>query len=144
MYEGALTKGKVYEVLEHNLELNQVKIKGDNNRIRWYPVDCFKFGSVSVTRVKSVKIDDEIEEQLCAYTEVTITMSIGEQELKRWCYFLTPDYAKKWFVDRTNFKPMLLGKHGMILPILTYESITKAIEYLENHNLIEEHSLPLE
>jgi hypothetical protein len=144
IYEEALTRGKVYEILEHNLKLNQVKIKGDNNRIRWYPADCFKFGSVPVTRVKSFKIDDEIEEPYCAYTEITITISIGEQELKRWCYFITPDYAKKFFVDRINFEPMILGNHGMILPLLTYESITKAIEYLENRALIEEHSLPLE
>ncbi len=41
MYRDALTRGQLYPVLAFDEAQQQVKIRGDNGRVRWYPALCF-------------------------------------------------------------------------------------------------------
>jgi len=143
VFNKALTRGKIYNVLAYNEEKNQVKIEADNSRIRWFPFYCFNNSIESIAQVKRIQIDDQIESPYCDSIEVTIYLLVGEEETKRWCYFRTPAFLYRGF-GFTPIKPQIFNKHGIILPVLTVDTITEAISYLENHNLLEECTLPFE
>jgi hypothetical protein len=142
-FPNALTRGKQYAVLASDAEKHQVKISGDNGRVRWFPSSCFTSVESPLLRVKSVTLDDEIRNPYCDTVEISITVLRGEAEAKRWCYFLTPAYIYKLF-DSATSAPQLLGRHAVLVPVLTPEVIHDAVNYLEVHNLLDECTLPLE
>jgi len=59
VYSDAITYGKKYPVIEHDLEKDQIKIKGDNQRLRWFPLYCFDLSSLDAPTVKSIWIAAE-------------------------------------------------------------------------------------
>jgi len=141
VFERALTRGKVYDILAYNAEKNQVKIRTDNNRLRWFPFYCFGSGKEPVAKLKDIHIDDKIERPYCDSIEVTLSFLTGEIETKRWCHFLTPAFLYKGFFD--SLKPQIFNQHGIFLPVLTVDTITDAIHYLEAQNRLEACTLPV-
>jgi len=83
-YAHALTRGKRYTVVATD-EKGQIRLRGDNNRTRWYPGGIFDFENRPVPMMVSFTIDDPIEDDY--FVEVTVTLSTGEQ---RYCVFVTP------------------------------------------------------
>jgi hypothetical protein len=141
-YENALTRGQVYEILANDAEKRQVKIRADNGRMRWFPLYCFEEGIRSLPSVVRIYVDDKIRNPHCDSAEVSIDVALDGEILRRWCYFLTPAYISQ-ILEAKELEPVLLGKHGILLPVLTPESITRAITHLEKHNLLQECTLPL-
>lgn len=88
-------------------------------------------------------MDDTISDAACDAIEVTVLVSSHEGKSRRWCYFMTPRYIQQRF-DRGEALPLLMGNHGIILPLLTQESIASALRYLENENLLLESTLPVD
>jgi hypothetical protein len=60
VYQDALTRGNRYHVLAHDNAKRQVRVKGDNGRTRWFPVDCFDQSSSAVPTLSGYLIDDPI------------------------------------------------------------------------------------
>src|SRR6185436_7377319 len=87
-FKNALTRGKSYTVLASNTDKQQVKIQGDNGRVRWYPTYCFAIDGEKLLTVKSYTIDDQIVDAHCDAVDITLILSDGERETRRWCYFL--------------------------------------------------------
>jgi len=86
VYESALTRGKLYEVLEADHEKRQIRIEGDNGRIRWFPNYCFCSAGTPVPTLVEYRLDDPIDEAHSSI-DVVVRMSDGEY---RWCTFITP------------------------------------------------------
>jgi hypothetical protein len=141
-FREALTRGKSYTLLASNSEKQQVKIQGDNDRVRWYPFYCFAMDGEKLLTVKSYTIDDRIDDPLCDTVEVTLILSDGEHETRRWCYFLTPAYASKIF-EIKPMEPLISGRHGMLIPEITEAQIQAAVQYLEANNELEDCTVPL-
>ncbi len=51
-FSNALTRGKKYEVLASDDETRKVKVRGDNGRVRWYPLYCFASAEEPLPHVK--------------------------------------------------------------------------------------------
>ena len=143
IYMGALTRGKSYDVLERDVEKRQVRIQGDNERIRWYPFYCFAMQGDELLRVESIILEDIVRNPYCDAVEITLNVMLGERETKRWCYFLTPAYVYQMFENPAG-TPLTVGRHGIFVPVLTEEEIQNAVRYLETHNMLEECTLALD
>jgi len=142
VYKNFLTRGKIYDVLAYNAGKNELEIRADTDRIQWFPAYCFKSDKEPIAKLKNIHIDDKIERPYSDTVEVTITLLIGEIETKRWCYFLTP--ALLYGMFRLNpLEPEICGPHGIFLPVLTVDTITDAIHYLEAQNRLEACTLPV-
>ena len=143
IYRDALTRGKEYEVLKRDNDEKQIKVKGDSDRIRWYPSYCFTKNREDLFNVKTFTIDDKIQNAYLDAIEVTLILSNGTKEIRRWCYFLTPAYVYKMFNDPKSIT-FITGPQGIFIPVLTEETIRDSIYYLESQNQLLEHTLPLE
>ncbi|MEZ5657056.1 MAG: hypothetical protein R3E83_00530 [Burkholderiaceae bacterium] len=88
VYRGALTRGARYEVLALDPDRRQARMRGDNGRVRWFPLYCFAAGDVSVPRLAAFRIDDPIDPDGAYSVEVTVTLTDGQL---RWCVFATPE-----------------------------------------------------
>jgi hypothetical protein len=140
-YRNALTRGKEYEVLERNDD-KETKVKDDLEDISWYPSYCFTSNYEDFSQIRSITIDDKIQNAYLDAIEVTLVISQGTKETKRWCYFLTPAYVYKTFNDPRELT-FTTGQHGIFIPVLTEETIKNAIYHLESQNQLLEHTLPL-
>jgi len=129
-------------VIQRDDEKRQIKIAGDNGRVRWYPAYCFEADSARLLKVTSIHIDDPIRNAHLDSVEVTLMLTDGEREARRWCCFLTPAYVYTLFSDPTA-PPESFGRHVIFVPVLTEDSIISAIRYLEAHNQLEACTLPL-
>jgi hypothetical protein len=143
VFDGALTRGSSYTILKKDSAKGLIKIRTDNNRIRWFPIYCFAEGAPVLLKVTQITVDEQILNAFCDAIEVTLSVIEGEKVSKRWCYFITPAYVYKMF-HNTLPSMQTLGRHSIFVPLITTETIKKCIDYLEVNNLIEEVSLPLE
>jgi hypothetical protein len=64
IFEGALTRGAQYIVLERDNEKRQLKIKGDNGRVRWYPAYCFTKSDENLFTLKTIHFDEKNRKSL--------------------------------------------------------------------------------
>lgn len=142
-FETSLTRGKIYEVLSANTDKSELRIIDDTNTQNWFPNYCFSDGVVDIMKVKHYEITDDIQFPYLGTVEVTLTVTVGEDLTKRWCYFLTPAYMYKTFAG-LHPEPGIFGAHGIVIPLLNRENIEAAIIYLENENLVEKCTLPME
>ncbi len=59
-YADALTRGKQYEPIAHDTAKNQIRVRGNNGRTRWFNADCFDLtGNVAPT-LTHWKFDDPV------------------------------------------------------------------------------------
>jgi hypothetical protein len=81
-YGEALTYSRKYEILAVDEEKRQVKIKGNNGRVRWFHIGCFDLTGSEVAVLVGIKIRDELEPEPSGWVEVDLELSDGQ---KRWC-----------------------------------------------------------
>jgi len=132
-YSGALTRGKEYVVLEENDEKEQIRIVGDNNRIRWFQKDYFVPYGNSVPVLVKWKFDDEIidsSEKSLEHIEVTFTFSDGQ---KRWCSICTKQGLND-YVERNMDWNVLLIENQIIVKDFSYEIVNRAFFDLDQQN----------
>ena len=79
-FRQALTYGRVYDVLEQDIEKRQYRVKGDNGRKRWYPAYCFVSVGFPTPRLLSFEVDERNRD------EVTVTLDDGT---RRWLSFVS-------------------------------------------------------
>ncbi|MCQ6563853.1 hypothetical protein [Paenibacillus mendelii] len=88
-YLEALTRGKEYEVIAEDEVKEQFKIKGDNNRSRWFKKYYFVSPGISVPVIVSWKFDDVVKDSSAnslEHIEISIIFNDGQ---KRWCSICT-------------------------------------------------------
>ena len=120
-YSEALTYGKRYEVLAYEGDKEQVRVKGDNGRTRWFPKICFDLTGKKLAVIDNFTIDDPIHDPKCDCVEVTVKMSTGR---RRWCFFVTPGWLSGYL--NSTIEPKLIDNDGFIMHQITYlgDSIT--------------------
>ena len=124
VYSEHIKKRNRYEVIDSKDD--QLRIKGDNERLIWLPVICFV--DYEPPAIISIKIDDEISNPENDCVEVTIEFANGE---RRWAIFATP----KWLSERFNeFTSHVTATGFTFLPLINKENIEKAINELDRFN----------
>jgi|GEM_PF-671360 len=137
IYSDALTRGHRYTIIDSDYKNSKIRIRGNNNRIRWYPLGCFDLNNEPVTKLLLFSVED-IDDELDApldIAEVNIRLTTGEL---RWCWFVTPVGALQ--LDNTdrihnlNVRFQYDNQHLIIMNKLTYETIEYALRHIDSQN----------
>jgi len=141
VYEDALTRGLKYKVLEIDEEKQQVKIKGDNGRTRWFPINCFDLTGADVPEIESIWI--EAEEwppdewnPLTDDTDVTVKLTDGT------CWvasFFTYQRIRTIVEESKMSGEFLHGKYFWISDMILVDEVSRErIEEVVKHLLSED------
>lgn len=123
IYSSQLTKRKSYAIIE--VDLQNVRIRNDEDKIRWY--SKFYFDLNSEPEIVLINIDEEILDEESDTVEVTIEFSNGE---RYWVVFTTPKYLDQVLNEETYFSVF----HYIIVRNLNEHSIRSAIYKLDEQN----------
>lgn len=136
VYEHALTRGKVYEVVDE--DENKFRILGDHGRRVW--ISKYNFVSIeeSVLIMKTWQFDDDIDKY--ELIEVTITF---DDDSKRWCVITTPQKIVEYFDNELLNPPGINMKHLIIMKTTRTEDVEKMLKHLDNQNELIEVTKPL-
>jgi hypothetical protein len=133
-YKTALTRGKRYEVLQMDEDECQVRIRGDNQRIRWFPVYCFDLTGGEVPTITQLLIED-FDEPTAQSVEVTVEFSDGQ---RRWCFCVTPQILSTTgdYLEDTHIRLHYACPHMIVIAVesLTKQIIEDAIRYIDSQN----------
>ena len=143
VYRDALTRGKLYTVFAFDEQNRQVRIKGDNGRIRWFPAYCFDQSHRSVLTLATFHLDYPIRSDEDLPIEVTAQLSNGE---RRWCIFATPSVLARCgnWVEGTEV-PFHYGNRNIIMAKeLSKDLIERMLHYIDSQGELVECTLPLE
>lgn len=145
-YSDALTRGKKYEIIEINHGTMQIRIRGDNDRIRWYPLYCFDLENKPVPKLMffSVEdIDDVLKNPTDAWTEVNIRLTTEDL---RWCWFGTPSALARTgdIISDADVRFHYGNKHTIISNKLSYEIIEYILKQMDAQNELLDCTLPFE
>lgn len=138
-YEGKLTRGQKYIVLEHDSEQQRVRIRGNNGRIRWYPMYCFDLEGGSVPILLRWQFDDPIEDEADDWVEVSFDLSDGT---RRWCSLVTPARLK-WHLEQPLADPGVRASHLIVIRSLSSEDVDRMLRLLDQQDELLDASLPL-
>ncbi len=127
IYQEALTRGQQYEVLDEDTTKQQVKIRGDNGRVRWFPMTCFDLEGRPVAVMVRWQFDNPIENEFDDWVEVSFDLSDGT---RRWCSFVTPDRLKR-LLDQQHAEPGYWSTHMILVRSLTPEVIERMLRVLD-------------
>ena len=132
IYAEALTYGKRYEIIAWDEGKNQVKIRGDNGRARWYPCGCFDMTGREVPRLLHIQFSDLMEVPVASSVEVDLEFSDGQ---RRWCYFITPEILSQLGGEKMLGTERLLSYHAphmIVVSTISREIIEQALNYVES------------
>jgi hypothetical protein len=132
VYAHSLTYGNQYAVLAHNTDKNEVKVRGDNGKTRWYPDYCFDKTGQQVIRLVRTTIDDPLDRAPTS-VEVQLEFSDGQQ---RWCYFITPEMlAQLGGVEQFGAERLLSYHvpHMIVVSAITRVEIEQSLAFIESH-----------
>jgi hypothetical protein len=87
VYQHALTRGKIYDVLAVDADKDQVRVAADDGRMLWFSRSCFAEGAQEVPRLVSFIAQDPWGTASRQPIEVTVRLSDGS---KRFCWVATP------------------------------------------------------
>jgi hypothetical protein len=136
MYEHALTKGKVYELLA--VKNDNYRIKGNHQRLVWINRFYFSHGVVDVPLLESWCFDDDISE--VNFIDVTFTFSNGS---KRWAMVTTPEKLQSHFKNETIHPPGFNMHHLIIMRSFSDEDVELTFRTLDLQGELENATLPL-
>lgn len=132
-YLEALTRGNEYEVIAEDEEKEQFKIKGDNNRSRWFKKYYFVSSGISVPVIVSWKFDDSVEDSSAnslEHIEISILFNDGQT---RWCSICTKSGLMD-YLERNMDGNVYLIENQIIVRSFSYESVNDALNDLDQHN----------
>ena len=141
-YSEALTYGNRYEILGDDKEKRQLKVRGENGKIRWYPYDCFDLTGGEVPKLTRMVICDSLKES-GDWVEVEIELSDGQ---RRWCYFLTPELLAQQNGVTIGDAGSLLSYHAphmIVVSTLSQEMIEQALRYIQSQGVLLDCTKPL-
>ena len=142
VYADALTYGGSYEILEVDADRKQVRVLGDNGRIRWYPMFCFDLTGAKVPKLVETRIEDPTDGSVAA--EVELYFSDGQ---RRWCYFTTPAMLSERGGCTTIGAERLLSfsaRHMIVVTSINREVIEQSLDYIESQGELFNGSMPIE
>lgn len=142
VYQGAMTRGKRYDALATDEAKRQVRVKGDNGRIRWFPAYCFDHSSRSVPTLSGYRLNDPIIPGQELPIEVIVQLSNGE---RRWCMFATPSALASCgdWIEGTQVPFHYGNRHIIIARELSDDLIGRMLQYIDSQGELAECSLPL-
>lgn len=79
----------------------EIRLQGNNQRHRWYPTWYFDLEGNDVPILKSISVDDPIDDPYCDYVEVSLIFSDDSQ---RWCACATPSYFQRYIEEGVQAK----------------------------------------
>jgi hypothetical protein len=129
-YGVALTYSRKYEILALDEEKRQVKVKGDNGRARWFPMDCFDLTSNEIPVLTTITIRDDLEPEPSGWVEVDLELSDGQ---KRWCWFVTPNLLlnPEDRLNGTSTQALYGVPHLIVVNEVTAEIISQVLHHIE-------------
>ncbi|MBZ0268860.1 hypothetical protein K8I85_11940 [bacterium] len=143
IYGHALTRGSRYEVVEADRLRCQVRLRGDDGRVRWFPSHCFARPDQPLPVMTEFTIDDPLpEEGTSAPVEVTVRFVSGE---RRWCVFATPQALVRCgdWVDGTRVRFHARNRHVIVAAELSRELIGRMLRHLDAQGDLVECTLPV-
>jgi hypothetical protein len=122
----ALTFARLYTILEHDQAKHQVRVRGDNNRTRWFPEGCFDLaGDALCLKPYTFELEAELWQDVTPKDESSLV-------------FVRFDDAGQWYVDCWTFDRVtsyretlrtrgeaLSGTYFPVSNILIVEEITR-------------------
>lgn len=143
VYRDALTRGKRYTVPSIDEEKRQIRIKGDNGRVRWFPAYCFDQSERSVPLLTAFHLDDAIRPDEDLPIEVTVELSNGE---RRWCIFATPSALASCgdWVEGTKIPFHYGNRHVIVSRELSEDLVGRILNYIDAQGELVECTLLLE
>jgi hypothetical protein len=143
VYTDALTRGKSYKVLEINNDKEMVQVKGDNERLRWFPFYHFNFNGENVIDLVSWEFDDEVtnDPNETNWIEITMKMSDGS---KRWCILYTPERISNLLQQPNIYPKGLHIKHMIVVKSYGKEDVQSVLDYLNQEDELIGATLPLD
>lgn len=141
VYREALTRGEEYVVLDRNDERQQIRVKGDNGRIRWFPRYHFCSRDEEVPVLAEFLIDDDLIDTDQGCIEVVISLSNGE---RRFCWFATPTALGNCgeMLGDTGCRYHYCNRHFVIATDVSRESIGRVLREIESQGCLLECTLP--
>lgn len=130
VYQGALTRGRMYQVRALSADGRSLRVLADNGRTRWYPRDCFDLPGVRpLVTLASYRIDDPIGDER-EDVEVTVELSDGTA---RWCRFATPAHFRGtgYELPATGQRVHFANRHVVVVEQLTPVVIEEVLRYLD-------------
>ena len=147
-YSDALTRGKIYQVLQRDDLKRQVRLRGDNGRIRWYMSHLFGPEDSIIPLLVSWQFDNDIEDPTCDCVEVTVHFS---DETRGWCSIGTPEYFKRRLDARSDPKdwkvstePAVWGSNLILVRRLDFVTVDWTLRYMDQQGELTSFSLPYE
>ena len=137
-YSEALTRGKQYQLLAE--KEGKVRVRGDNNRIRWYSEFCFDLQGNLASRLSKWKFDDQPEEAPETLVEITMCFNDGKY---RWSIIATPASLKNLLEER-DMEPGLWISHMIVVRSLNSADISLTLSQIDRAGDLLEASRALE
>lgn len=139
-----LTRGRQYELLAHDPETNQVRVRNDKGRSNWIPSDYFDLSGGSVPVLTAWRFDDPVSDEINGrdetnnWIDIIVQLDDGTQ---RWCQMATPDYLKGLL---NQSEPMLYAKNLIVVRDLATATVEQVLCHLDQQGELIEFSLPFE
>lgn len=124
LYSDHITKRKSYRI--EDAKLDQIRIPNDRQKLVWLPSHCFT--DSIIPDIKSINIDDEINDNYNSCVEVTIKFSDGT---KRWGTFMTINRLNKLF---NNHRHYFTGNNLIFTQQINKDIIERTIMELDKQN----------
>jgi hypothetical protein len=143
-YRSALTRGKQYKVLATNTEKQQVRVKGDNGRSRWFPDYCF--GSVNQPVITMVSY--EAYSSFNAFeqdTDIEVIVHLSDSQTRH-CWFATPTALSKsgGWIDGTQIPFHYSNRNVIIANQLSEDLIGRMLRYIDGQGKLFECTSPID
>ncbi|MEM8535269.1 MAG: hypothetical protein AAGF95_30810 [Chloroflexota bacterium] len=140
VYREHLTRGKQYLLLDMDDHKRQVKIRADNQRVRWFPRGLFEIkGGVAPTLV-TWQFDDAVEDSTHDAVEVSFVLSDGQ---RRWCWFMTPSYLQE-LLDKPQAEPGIWLANIVVVRDLSSDCVDTMLKQLDQQGELEFASMALQ
>ncbi|MFC7680780.1 hypothetical protein [Paenibacillus sp. GCM10028914] len=136
VYEHALTRGRVYEVLDE--DERKYRIVGNHGRRVWISKHHFASIEEPILIMKTWQFDHDIDKN--EFVEVTITF---DDDSKRWCVITTPQKIVEYFDNELLDLPGINMKHLIIMKTIRTEDVETMLRHLDNQNELIEVTIPL-
>lgn len=140
VFAQAITRGKRYPILAIDVAKRQVRVRGDNERTRWYPMHCFDVNGMHVPVLESFQVLDVIRPGQDQVVEVDVLLSNGQ---RRWCWFATPGaLAKNGDRVQGTRVPFHFGnRHVIVAGELSDQLIELMLRHIDNQGALEDCTL---
>jgi len=140
VFGNALTRGKQYSVLAVDEEKRQVRVRGDNGRIRWFPAYCFTLDATKVPILVDYWLDP-VDTPHDFPIDVTVQLSDGQE---RWCVFATPTALVRCgdCIEGTDLVFRYHNRHLIVASRLSHDLIGRMLRHIDSQGRLAECTLP--